>query len=107
MNLHRKVQSLLAYFALEGVADELIGSYSHGTRQKTALAGVLVHDPLLLFLDEPTVGLDPRSARILKDTLQTLAAQGRAVVLSTHILDIAEAVCHRAAILHQGRIVAE
>jgi ABC-2 type transport system ATP-binding protein len=76
-------------------------------KQKTALCGVLVHDPLLLFLDEPTIGLDPRSARLLKDTVQSLASQGRAVVLCTHILEIAQAICDRVAIMDHGQVVAE
>jgi ABC-2 type transport system ATP-binding protein len=106
-NLARRVDELLDYFGLSEAADDLIGGYSHGMNQKTALSGVLIHDPLLLFLDEPTVGLDPRSARLLKDTLQSLASQGRAVILSTHILEIAQAICDRVAILNHGRIVAE
>ncbi|MGI8554224.1 MAG: AAA family ATPase, partial [Dehalococcoidia bacterium] len=85
----------------------LIGGYSHGMRQKTALCGALIHDPLLLFLDEPTVGLDPRSARLLKDTLRGLANRGRGVLLCTHILEIAEAICDRVAILDAGRIIAQ
>lgn len=106
-NLATRVEELLAYFDLEGAAGDLIGGYSHGMRQKTALSGMLVHEPSLLFLDEPTVGLDPKSARLLKDTLQSLAAAGRGVVLSTHILEIAQAICDRVAILDDGRVVAE
>jgi ABC-2 type transport system ATP-binding protein len=106
-SLRRSVDSLLAYFDLLPLADELIGGYSHGSKQKIALAGVLVHDPMVLFLDEPTVGLDPRGARLLKDTVHGLAKQGRAVVLTTHVLDIAEAVCHRVAVLHRGRVLAQ
>jgi ABC-2 type transport system ATP-binding protein len=106
-NVRRRVDSLLGYFDLDAQAENLIGGYSHGSKQKIALAGVLVHDPMVLFLDEPTVGLDPRSARLLKDTMHDLAAQGRAVILSTHILDMAESVCHRAAILHRGRLLAQ
>lgn len=106
-DLRQRTERLLQYFDLLETADELIGGYSHGMRQKTALCGMLVHEPLLLFLDEPTVGLDPRSARLLKDSLQSLAAQGRAVVLCTHILEIAQAICNRVAILNRGKIIAE
>lgn len=106
-NLSDRVEELLQYFDLEDSADDLIGGYSHGMRQKAALCGMLVHEPTLLFLDEPTVGLDPKSARLLKDTLQSLAAAGRGVVLCTHILEIAQAICTRVAILDNGRIVAE
>src|SRR5262249_31392300 len=65
-----------------------------------------VHDPDVLFLDEPTVGLDPRSARVVKDLLRGLCARGRTVFLSTHVLEIAERLCDRVAILHHGRLVA-
>jgi ABC-2 type transport system ATP-binding protein len=105
--LDERVDELLNYFGLLDAADNLIGSFSHGMKQKTGLCGMLVHDPLLLVLDEPTVGLDPKSARLLKNTLLTLAARGHAVVLCTHILEIAEAICDRVGILDGGRVVAE
>ncbi|MDQ2741089.1 MAG: ABC transporter ATP-binding protein [Chloroflexota bacterium] len=100
-------EELLTLFDLQDAADDLIGGYSHGMRQKTALAGMLIHEPRLLFLDEPTVGLDPRGARLLKSTLRTLAEEGRSVVLSTHILEIAQAICDRVAIIDHGRLLAE
>jgi ABC-2 type transport system ATP-binding protein len=100
-------EELLTYFDLQDAAEDLIGGYSHGMKQKIALCGMLIHQPRLLFLDEPTVGLDPRSARLLKDTLRAMANDGRAVVLSTHILEIAQAICDRVAILDHGRLVAE
>jgi ABC-2 type transport system ATP-binding protein len=106
-DLAPRVDRLLAYFGLFEAADDLIGGYSHGMKQKIGLCGMLVHDPLLLVLDEPTVGLDPKGARLLKNTLQSLAAAGRAVVFCTHILEIAEAICHRVAILDHGRIKAQ
>jgi ABC-2 type transport system ATP-binding protein len=84
----------------------MIEGFSHGMKQKTALAGALVHDPKLLFLDEPTVGLDPRGARILKEILRRLAGRGMTIVLSTHILEIAERLCDRVAILFKGRLAA-
>lgn len=101
------VNELLDYVDLAAAADDLIAGYSHGMKQKTALCGALIHDPLLLFLDEPTVGLDPRSARLLKDTLRELANSGRAVMLCTHILEIAQAICDRVAILDHGRVIAQ
>lgn len=106
-NLAARTDELLAYFDLRAAADDLIGGYSHGMKQKTALCGMLIHEPRLLFLDEPTVGLDPKSARQLKDTLQMLAGSGRSIVLCTHILEIAQSICDRVAILDRGRIVAE
>ncbi len=106
-DLPARVEHLLQYFDLLDAADEWIGGYSHGMKQKTALCGMLVHEPRLLFLDEPTIGLDPKSARLLKDALQSLAAQGRGVILCTHILEIAQAICDRVAILDHGQIIAE
>ena len=76
-------------------------------RQKLALAGALIHRPSVLFLDEPTVGLDPKSARLIKDLLRQLRDSGVAVMMSTHILEIAEVMCDRVGIIKQGRLVAE
>jgi ABC-2 type transport system ATP-binding protein len=98
---------LLAMFGLEERADELLEGFSHGMRQKVVLAAALIHRPRVLLMDEPTVGLDPRSARFLKDVLQELARRGAAVFLSTHILEIAERMCHRVGILRGGRLIAE
>lgn len=105
--LAEPVNRLLEYFDLLDAADSQIAGYSHGMKQKTALCGVLIHDPRLLLLDEPTVGLDPKSARLLKDTIRSLADQGRAVLLCTHILEIAQAICDRVAIIDQGRLIAQ
>lgn len=106
-NLQARRDGLLEYFGLLDAADDLTAGYSHGMKQKTAICGMLIHDPQLIFLDEPTVGLDPRSARQLKDMLRSLAGAGRGVVLSTHILEIAQAICDRVAILEHGRIIAQ
>ena len=106
-DLATRAGDLLAYFDLQDAAGDLIGGYSHGMRQKTALCGAMIHDPQILFLDEPTVGLDPRSARLLKDTIRGIADRGRAVLLSTHILEIAQVLCDRVAILDHGAIIAE
>ena len=103
----RRARRNLRYFGLVEVADDRIATYSHGTKQKAALCGTLIDNPLILFLDEPTVGLYPRSARLLKDTIRALAAEGRAVLLCTHILEIAQAICDRVAILDAGRIIAQ
>jgi ABC-2 type transport system ATP-binding protein len=91
---------------LNTAASDLIEGYSHGMQQKMALAGALVHDPQVLFLDEPTVGLDPRSARLIKDLLSQLRDRGTAVFFSTHILEIAERMCDRVLIINNGEIVA-
>jgi len=100
----RRARALLALLELEGAADGLVEGYSHGMRQKTALAGALIHDPEVLFLDEPTIGLDPRSARTIKDLLRGLCDRGKAVFLSTHVLEIAERLCDRVGILSRGRL---
>ena len=86
-------------------ADQLIASYSHGMRQKAALASVLIHEPAALFLDEPTNGLDPRSARIVKDVLRQICARGATVFMTTHVLEIAEAMCDRVGIMSAGRLI--
>ncbi len=80
--------------------------YSHGMRQKVALAAVLVHEPAALFLDEPTNGLDPRSARIVKDVLRQICARGATVFMTTHVLEVAEGMCDRVGILSDGRLIA-
>ena len=102
---HRAAE-LLRLFDLTDAANDLIEGYSHGMSQKMALAGALVHDPQVLFLDEPTVGLDPKSARLIKDLLVQLRSRGVAVFLSTHILEIAERMCDRVVIIDRGAIVA-
>ncbi len=102
---HRAAE-LLRLFDLTDAASDLIEGYSHGMGQKMALAGALVHDPQVLFLDEPTVGLDPKSARLIKDLLLQLRSRGVAVLLSTHILEIAERMADRVVIIDKGAIVA-
>ncbi len=102
----RRIDELLRLFDLTEAGDDLIDSYSHGMRQKTAIAAALMHDPKVLVLDEPTVGLDPKSARLIKDILRQLADRGAAVFLSTHILEIAEHMCDRIGIINKGELIA-
>ena len=102
-----RAERLLEALDLTERQHDLIAGYSQGMRQRIGLASLLVHDPDVLFLDEPTNGLDPRSARLVKDLIESLARQGKAVVLSTHILEIAQALCRRIGIMEDGRIVAE
>jgi ABC-2 type transport system ATP-binding protein len=104
--VERRIDELLRLFDLTAAGDDTFDSYSHGMRQKTALAVALVHDPRVLVLDEPTVGLDPKSARLIKDILRQMADRGAAVFLSTHILEIAEHMCDRIGIIDQGRLIA-
>jgi ABC-2 type transport system ATP-binding protein len=102
----RRMDELLRILELTAAADDTIDSYSHGMQQKASLAAALVHDPRVLVLDEPTVGLDPKSARLIKDILRQLADRGAAVMLSTHILEIAERMCDRIGIISKGELVA-
>jgi len=101
-----RIEELLRLFGLSEVGDDPIDSYSHGMRQKTSVAAALMHDPKVLVLDEPTVGLDPKSARLMKDILRQLADRGTAVILSTHILEIAENMCDRIGIINRGTLAA-
>ncbi|MHB8394844.1 MAG: ABC transporter ATP-binding protein [Candidatus Dormibacteria bacterium] len=102
----RRIPALLEALDLEAAAGQLVQSYSRGMRQKLALCAALMHDPAVLFLDEPTVGLDPQAARQLKVMLRTLCATGHTVFLSTHALDIASVLCDRVGIFNEGRLVA-
>jgi len=105
--INRRIEELLKLFDLEHAGDDSIDSYSHGMQQKTALACALMHDPKVLVLDEPTVGLDPKSARLIKDILQQMADErGAAIFLSTHILEIAERMCDRIGIINKGELIA-
>ena len=101
-----RAEELLKLLDLADDADNLIEGFSHGMRQKTAIAGALMHDPKVLVLDEPTAGLDPKSARLIKDILRQLAERGAAVFLSTHILEIAERMCDRIGIIDHGNLIA-
>jgi ABC-2 type transport system ATP-binding protein len=102
----KRVPELLAMFELDKWGGELLESYSHGMRQKLVIAGILLHEPKVLILDEPMVGLDPKSAKMVKEILITLAKRGTAIFMCTHVLEIAEKLCHRIGIMIQGRIVA-
>jgi ABC-2 type transport system ATP-binding protein len=100
----RRAEELLTLFDLSGWKDTLIESYSHGMRQKILISSALVHAPDLIIVDEPMVGLDPKAARLIKDILRTFVRSGGTVFLSTHTLEVAEALCDRIAIFHEGRI---
>ncbi len=102
-----RITSLLDMLELTEHADRLCGAYSFGMKRKLSLAGALLHQPAILILDEPLNGLDPRSARRIKDLFLALAAQGTTIVLSTHDLATAETVCHRVGIFHKGHLLTE
>jgi len=106
-DLEARVTQLLATFGLSERADERAGSYSKGMKQRLALARTLVHDPVMLFLDEPSAGLDPLAARQVHQLILELSRTGhRTIVLCTHNLAEAEQLCQRVAVLEQGRLVA-
>ena len=104
--LRDRGERLLGLLDLQEAADALIESYSHGMRQKIGVAAALLHDPPILILDEPLNGLDPPSARRVKDLLRGLVSRGRTVFLSTHVLEVAERLCDRVGILDHGRLLA-
>ncbi|MDD5601260.1 MAG: ABC transporter ATP-binding protein, partial [Actinomycetota bacterium] len=104
--IEKKIKELLKIFDLNNKGDELIQSYSHGMKQKIAIAGALIHSPEILFFDEPTVGLDPKSAKIIKDIIRLRAESGDCVFMSTHILEIAERICDRVGIINDGQLIA-
>ncbi|MEX0907787.1 MAG: ABC transporter ATP-binding protein [Gemmatimonadota bacterium] len=102
----KRADEFLELFELTSWKDTLIESYSHGMRQKLLISSALVHSPDVIIVDEPMVGLDPKAARLMKDVMRAFAEQGGTVFLSTHTLEVAETLCDRIAILHQGRICA-
>jgi len=102
-----RIEQLLDVLELRDRADTACGTYSFGMKRKLAIAGALMHKPRVLILDEPLNGLDPLSARRLKDLFAELVADGSAIFLSTHDLATAESLCHRVGIIHKGRLLVE
>lgn len=101
-----RIDYFLELFEMAGKADDLIEGYSRGMRQKVALSAVLLHDPKIAFLDEPTNGLDPKGARIVKDLLRDMCDRGGAVFMTTHVLDVAEKMCDRVGIIKDAELIA-
>lgn len=101
-----RIAKFLELFSLTGAVNDLIQSYSHGMRQKMVLTGALLHEPEVFILDEPMVGLDPKSAHNLKEHMKEHCAKGNTVFFSTHVLEVAEKLCHRIGIIHQGKLIA-
>ena len=102
-----RANDLLALLGLTAHADELCGGFSKGMLQKVALAGALIHDPSLIILDEPLTGLDAGSARQVKDVLLEKVNQGVTIIMTTHILEVAERMAQRIGVIAGGRLVAE
>ncbi len=102
-----RADGLLEIFNLLEWKHELIETYSHGMRQKLLITSALIHQPELIVVDEPMVGLDPRSARVLKDLFRVYVERGGTVFLSSHTLEVVEAVCDRIAIIREGAVIAK
>ena len=102
----KRIKEEADLFELTPALGDLISSYSHGMKQKLAIIGALIHKPKLLILDEPFVGLDPKAAVILKNRMHKICSEGSAIFFSTHVLDVAEKLCNKVAIIKEGRLVA-
>ncbi len=101
-----KIERYADAFEITESLGDLISTYSHGMKQKLAIISALVHEPKLLILDEPFVGLDPKAAVILKDVMREICGKKGAVFFSTHVLDVAEKLCNKVAIIKAGRLLA-
>lgn len=101
-----RMQHFLELFDMTNAAGDLIKSYSHGMRQKIILTGALIHNPAMWILDEPLVGLDPKSAHQLKELMRKHCDEGNTVFFSTHVLEVAEKLCDRIGIIHRGKLIA-
>ncbi len=104
--VEHRARELLALFDLEEWRDELVESYSHGMRQKLIVSGAFVHRPEVIVVDEPHVGLDPKSIKILRDLFREYVRRGHTIMMSTHTLEAAESLCDRIAIMNGGKIIA-
>ena len=100
-----KIKKYADAFEITASLGDLISSYSHGMKQKLAIISALVHEPKLLILDEPFVGLDPKAAVILKDIMREICEKGGAIFFSTHVLDVAEKLCNKVAIIKDGVLI--
>lgn len=105
--LERRIDGLLSVWELSDWRDELLEAYSHGMRQKLIISSALIHRPEVIVVDEPLVGLDPKAARLLKDIFRGFVERGGTILMSTHTLEVAEALCDRIAIIQDGKIRAE
>lgn len=102
-----KAQRWLEFFGLQDFGNELVETYSHGMRQKLTFIGALLHEPQVLVIDEPMVGLDPRAAKQVRELMKNYTAEGRTVLLTTHSMEVAAEVADRVLLVHKGKIAAE
>jgi lipooligosaccharide transport system ATP-binding protein len=105
-DIKARIPALLGFAGLAGRADSRINTLSGGMKRRLTLARALVNDPQLVFMDEPTTGLDPQARHLIWERLRTLTQEGKTLVLTTHFMEEAERLCHRLAILDNGRIIA-
>ena len=105
--LGKKIEHFLDLFGLTPAADQAIASYSKGMRQKIVISAALMHDPAIVLFDEPETGLDVTTTMMLRHLVRTLASRGKAILYSSHILEVVERVCDRVIVLHQGAMVAD
>jgi ABC-2 type transport system ATP-binding protein len=102
----KKARAHLEMFSLADWSDELIESYSHGMKQRLIMSAALIHDPEVIIVDEPMVGLDPAAIMMVKQLFKDLAQKGFTVFMSTHTLKVAEDICNRIGVIHKGRLIA-
>jgi ABC-2 type transport system ATP-binding protein len=100
-----RIKEMSKRFGMESALGDKIQAYSHGMRQKIILIGVMIHKPKVWILDEPMTGLDPKSSFILKEMMREHAEAGNTVVFSTHVLEVAEKVCDKVAIINKGQLI--
>ncbi len=105
--MDRKIAALMELFGLAGAVEQGIGSYSKGMKQKVLIIAALMHDPDVLIFDEPDSGLDVTATLVLRHLVKTLAARGKVVLYSSHVLEVVEKLCTRVIVLHRGRVVAD
>jgi ABC-2 type transport system ATP-binding protein len=101
-----RISDLLGLFELDGWADELIESYSHGMKQRLVMSSALLHNPKVIIVDEPMVGLDPKGINLVKKIFRQKSEEGVTIFLSTHTLEIAQQLCHRLGIVNEGKLIA-
>ena len=101
-----RISDMLGLFELDGWADELIESYSHGMKQRLVMSAALLHNPKVIIVDEPMVGLDPKGINLVKRIFREKSEEGVSIFLSTHTLEIAQQLCHRLGIINEGKLIA-
>ncbi|MGD9974180.1 MAG: ABC transporter ATP-binding protein [Desulfatirhabdiaceae bacterium] len=102
----QKAREMLTQFSLLDRSNELIEAYSHGMKQRLIMCAALIHDPDVIIVDEPMVGLDPRGIKMVRELFRLLAGDGRTVFMSTHTLKLAQEICDRIGIIHKGKLIA-